>query len=273
MIMSYINEALQKAQKENESNYAAYGNIISAAPEKVKQPAQRSFVVWVIILSSLVAVMVFLLYGQLDNKKPAVKQTAIPPAVTSTGVTAPGEVRPAAEKVPPTMAALPAVLQPLPENIAILPVNAPAQIKSEPAQPTAKSETAGPDTLFAQAVQKQNEGKLMEAKELYRKVIKSDPRNVQALNNLGVVYLARKNFKWAAIRFNDALAIKPDYADVHYNLACLYSQKKDFTRSLHYLKKAFGLNPEVRKWAKKDPDLRELSRLPDFNNLLEGQEN
>jgi Tfp pilus assembly protein PilF len=139
--------------------------------------------------------------------------------------------------------------------------------------PVKKQEIIDSDALFARAVQKQNEGKLMEAKELYRKVIKSDPRNVQALNNLGVVYLARKNFKWATIRFNDALAIKPDYADVHYNLACLYSQKKDFTRSLHYLKKAVGLNPEVRQWAKKDPDLRELSKFPDFNNLLEGQEN
>lgn len=272
--MSYINEALQKAQKENESNYAAYGNIISAAPEKVKQPAQRSFVFYIIILSSLVAVMVFLLYGQLDNKKTAAKQTAIPPAVTSTGVTAPGGAQPAAEKVPPNTAALPAFLQPPPENIAILPVITPAEVKSEAAQLTvAKAETTGPDTLFARAVQKQNEGKLMEAKELYRKVIKSDPRNVQALNNLGVVYLARKNFKWAAIRFNDALAIKPDYADVHYNLACLYSQKKDFARSLHYLKKAVGLNPEVRKWAKKDSDLRELSKFSEFNNLLEGQEN
>jgi tetratricopeptide (TPR) repeat protein len=256
--MSYINKALQKAQKENEANYAAYGNIISASAEKVQRPAQRNLFVYIIILSGLVALTVFLLYGQMGNKKPAAKQAAVPSALKSTGVTAPGGAQPAAGKVPADKVALPAALQP-PEKIAELSVK--------------KQEIIDPDALFVQAVQKQNEGKLMEAKELYRKVIKSDPQNVRALNNLGVIYLAQKNYKRATNRFLDALAIKPDSVDVYYNLACLYSKKKDFVRSLHYLKKAFGLNPEVSQWAKNDSDLRELSKFSDFNNLLEGQEN
>jgi tetratricopeptide (TPR) repeat protein len=120
---------------------------------------------------------------------------------------------------------------------------------------------------------KQSEGKLDEAKELYRKVIKSSPRNIQALNNLGVIYMTQKNYKWAIIRFQNALAVKPDYVDAHYNLACLYSQKKDVARSLYYLKAAVKLNPEVRQWAKTDNDLKELSRFPDFNNLIDGKDN
>lgn len=221
--MSYINEALQKAQKENDSNYAAYGNMISASAEKEQRPAKGRLFVYFLILSGLL-VMVFLLSGQLEKKEPA---------------------------------------QPI----------EPAKAKSEATvRPEKKPEIIDPDVLFARAVKKQNAGKLMEAKELYRKIIKTNPRNVQAFNNLGVVYMKRKNYKWAVIRFNDALALQPNYVDAHYNLACLYSQKKDFARSFQYLKSAVELNPEARKWAKKDSDLRELRRFPDFNNLLEEQE-
>jgi tetratricopeptide (TPR) repeat protein len=136
-----------------------------------------------------------------------------------------------------------------------------------------KPEIADSKNFYAQALQKQREGKLEEAKSLYKKVIKIDPRNIQALNNLGVIYMNKKTYKWAIIRFNDALNIKHDYTDAHYNLACLYAQKNDVPRSLFYLKNAIEYNPEVRKWAKNDGDLKVLANLPEFKKLLEKQQN
>jgi tetratricopeptide (TPR) repeat protein len=112
---------------------------------------------------------------------------------------------------------------------------------------------------------------LEEAKSLYKKVVKIDPRNIQALNNLGVIYMSQKKYKWAIIHFNDALNIKNDYTDVHYNLACLYAQKNDVPQSLVYLKNAIEFNPEVRQWAKNDSDLKTLANLPEFKKLLEKQ--
>ena len=132
-------------------------------------------------------------------------------------------------------------------------------------------EIAESKSLFAQALQKHREGKLEEAKKLYRKVVKIDQYNVQAFNNLGVIYMGEKNYKRAIIRFNNALDIKHDYVDAHYNLACLYAQKKDVPQSLFYLKNAIEFNPEVRNWAKNDGDLKALANLPDFKKLVEKQ--
>jgi len=71
------------------------------------------------------------------------------------------------------------------------------------------------------------------------------------------------------MRFNDAINIKHDYTDAHYNLACLYAQKDDAPRSLFYLKNAVRFNPEARKWAGNDGDLRVMADLPEFKKLLE----
>jgi tetratricopeptide (TPR) repeat protein len=291
MIMSYINEALQKAQKENESSYAAYGHIIGVAPGKARRPARRMLLGGILILAGLIAFTVALLYGLADKKEFTTKQRSVlvttrqlPPAATGTAaqqgsLSLPAATIPAAialQPAPATPVVLPTPPQSLPDNTAKTVAVMPQQAKEEPSSPPpAEVMQANIDyaTLFARALKKQNEGKLMEAKELYRKVIKNDPRNVQALNNIGVIYMSEKNYRRATLRFNDALTIKPDYADVHYNLACLYSQTKDVARSFRHLQTAIGINPEVRLWAKKDRDLQELSKSPDFHNLLEEPEN
>ena len=79
----------------------------------------------------------------------------------------------------------------------------------------------------------------------------------------------KKSYKWATIRLNDAIKVKYNYPDAHYNLACLYAQKNDAARSLSYLRNAIGFNPEVRKWAKDDGDLKVWADLPEFKKLLE----
>ena len=125
--------------------------------------------------------------------------------------------------------------------------------------------------LYAQALRKHQEGDLEEAKKLYKKVIKNDPRNIEALNNLGVVYMEKKVHKWAIIRLNDALKVKYNYPDAHYNLACIYAQQNDSEKSLAYLKNAIRYNPEVKKWAENDGDLKVMADLPEFKKLLESK--
>ena len=84
-----------------------------------------------------------------------------------------------------------------------------------------------------------------------------------------MIYMGEKNFKLAIMHFNNALDIKHDYVDAHYNLACLFAQKNDVPQSLFYLKNAIKFNPEVREWAKSDGDLKALANLPEFKNILE----
>ena len=88
------------------------------------------------------------------------------------------------------------------------------------------------ETLYAQALRKQRQGDLEEAKSLYKKVINADPRHVSALNNLGVIFMNQKMYEQAVASFKEALHIRRNYVDAHYNLACLYAQKNDTALTL-----------------------------------------
>ena len=84
-----------------------------------------------------------------------------------------------------------------------------------------------------------------------------------------ILLMKMKRYKWAIIRFNDALTVKPNYADAHYNLACLYARKNDTKNSMHFLKKAIGFNPEAVQWAIRDNDLKTLANLTEFKKLVQ----
>jgi len=244
--MSYINEALRKVQKEKESRYVAYKHIVSADGKKLEQPKRWLSIIGISIVFFFAAGIIVLLYWSEDKKMPVIQRISAPPVVASAAV--------AGHK---------------PEG------NIKVELKSQKtiAQVRVKQETAESKSIFAQALDRQRKGKLEEAKILYRKVVKIDQYNLQAFNNLGVIYMSEKNYKRAIMRFNDALNIKHDYTDAHYNLACLYAQKNDVPQSLFYLKNAIEFNPEVRKWAKNDGDLKALANLPEFKKLLEKQQN
>jgi tetratricopeptide (TPR) repeat protein len=244
--MSYINEALRKVQKEKESRYVAYKHIVSADGKKLEQPKRWLSIIGISIVFFFAAGIIVLLYWSEDKKMPVIQRISAPPVVASAAV--------AGHK---------------PEG------NIKVELKSQKttAQVRVKQETAESKSIFAQALDRQRKGKLEEAKILYRKVVKIDQYNLQAFNNLGVIYMSEKNYKRAIMRFNDALNIKHDYTDAHYNLACLYAQKNDVSQSLFYLKNAIEFNPEVRKWAKNDGDLKALANLPEFKKLLEKQQN
>jgi len=241
--MSYINDALRKVQKEKESRYVAYGNIVSA-PGKKTEPAQKWLsIIGISAVFFFAAGMIIFLYGLEDKKVPAKRISK------------------------PSVAASTVVVVHEPEGN--------TKIEFQPQEKTVpvriKQETAESKALFAQALELQREGKLKEAKELYRKVVKIDQHNVQAFNNLGVIYMGEKKYRRAIMRFSDAINIKHDYPDAHYNLACLYAQENDAAQSLLYLKNAIRYNPEVRNWAKNDGDLQTMADLPEFKKLLEKQ--
>ena len=267
--MSYINDALHKAQKEKESNYSAYSGIICAPDKKAGLPSRLVLIAGLFILLAIVVGGIVFMYGRQNETIQAAKVSAPAEAPLATV-----GYRPAQGDAPVTPAAA-AIREQVPGKNTTVGENKPIIARNTPAASTVKGKLKVVDTaaLFTQAVSRQNEGKLAEASELYQKVVKIAPRDIRALNNLGVVYMSQKKYKEAVSLFKKALVIKPDYADAHYNLACLYSQKKEFARSFHYLKTAIKINPEVRQWAKNDADLQELSRFPDFNKLMEGKEN
>jgi tetratricopeptide (TPR) repeat protein len=243
--MSYINDALRKAQKDKQSPYAAYEPILSASGEKTSRPRRWLPITGILLFILWAAGIIALLYWPEGEKS----QAAAPLKISSAPIAVPEATQ--AVKETPT--------ENKKENV--------LKTKTDAGNIKARPENADSKKLYAQAVKKHQEGKLEEAKNLYKKVVKIDPRNVEALNNLGVVYMKNKVYKWAIIRLNDALKVQYNYPDAHYNLACIYAQQNDTNQSLSYLKNAIGFDPQVKKWAENDGDLKVLANLPEFNKL------
>ncbi len=116
------------------------------------------------------------------------------------------------------------------------------------------------------------DGRLADAGMWYDNVISMDPGHVQALNNRGVLHLHHKDYRAARKCFEKAIRLKPDYVDPYYNLACVSVARGQSEQGLRYLKKAVSMDPAVRVWAKKDPDLDVLRGNPEFKKIVTNEE-
>jgi tetratricopeptide (TPR) repeat protein len=111
-------------------------------------------------------------------------------------------------------------------------------------------------------------GRFRDAKRLYQQVLDADPGSVDALNNIGVIYLHEKDYNAAQTSFEQAIRLEPENVDPHYNLACVYSLKGDIEQGISYLKKACSLNAAAKNWAATDNDLENLRGTPEFENII-----
>jgi tetratricopeptide (TPR) repeat protein len=233
--MSYINSALRKVQKERDSRYAVYGDFI--APHRDGVSAARSWRAFALPAAvagilGILAVAAWFLY-----------QTTTPTVKVSVAVSPP-------------------------QAIAV------AQHLSGQASPASG---AGDDSarlvrsaqVYESALAAQRGKRWQEAESLYQQALSFDPRHVQALNNLGVLYMIQKRSDEAMELFFKALAIQDGYVDPYYNLACLYAQLDNVRASLSYLARAAKIDGQVRKWAKQDNDFKKMRSLSEFNKITE----
>jgi tetratricopeptide (TPR) repeat protein len=124
------------------------------------------------------------------------------------------------------------------------------------------------EETYNRARQFHKEGRLEEAKRLYEETLQLDPGYVDALNNLGVIFIGERDDVAARRSLEKAVRLKPRYAEPFYNLACLNAIRGDIKLALAQLKKAVSLDPTVRDWARKDTDLDSLRHLPEFRELI-----
>lgn len=152
---------------------------------------------------------------------------------------------------------------------AVRPVESLPSGEIEPSDPPAgEGENMG--RLYERARSFHGEGRLELARRFYLEVLRIDPGYVNAINNLGVICLAEKDFGGAEDYFNQALTVRADSVDPYYNLACLYALTGDTRRGLDSLKKAIQLDQTAREWARKDNDLDGLRESPEFDLLIDG---
>jgi tetratricopeptide (TPR) repeat protein len=237
--MSFIHEALKKAQKEKDARYRKYDGIVSTPEYKPRLFSGKAL--W--LISFLVISLAFAGYLWLPSKRiqPRIREPAMPEA-TRQSVRHPnplsregeGKVRGASQKL----------LSEHPEGV------------------------AGAATLYEEARLFQKSGRLQEAKRLYEETLRLDPDYLDALNNLGVIQIHDKNYSAARAFFAKAIRLKSDYVDAYYNLACLHALNGKLTQSLSHLKKAVSLDQSVKDWARRDTDLQNLRRVPEFEEII-----
>lgn len=227
--MSYINDALKKAQQDKDDRYSRFAGSIARSPE---HPA-RAKIKWAAGLLGMLAMAAVLTWTAVDHglfspltgkKGPPMQTGSDPPAAA-----------------PP----------------AVEPRSAPAM--------------AVPDTrtLYQEALAAQRDGKEAAAEWLYRRVLAVDGRHVEAMNNLGVLYLAQGKQDRALEMFGQAILLKADYAEPHYNLSCLFARRKNTAESLRHLESAIALDRNVIHWAAEDGDLKEITASEAFRKLVE----
>ncbi len=247
--MSTINEALKKAQKQRDTRYHSYGTSLSAGPGE-KGVLQNKTLLWVslAVISLAIAIYLWIEFSGSKNKISTAQRVRPIPALqktkgvqtrpTETGITGKSEV---------------------------------GQGREEPKTHQLASKDAGTDDAkasYERAMLLHKIGRLENAEKLYRETLKEDPGYVDALNNLGVLYLKDKDYESAQRNFKKAIRLRPGYADPYYNLACLFATKGDLEESLAYLSKAVALSESVRDWAIKDTDLENLWEMPEFKAII-----
>ena len=215
--MSYIHEALKKAQKERDAGHEKFGGILSARGKETSFFAGRSG--WWATLPLILILLAFTAYSWLYSM---VEQ-------------------------------------------------APSPLESEPTRHETGPQferVADGRMFYERARHFHKNGQLKEARRLYHKTLSINPSHVDALNNLGVLYIHEKEYFAAQDSFEKAIRLKPGYVDPHYNIACLHAIQGDPDKSLVHLKKAFSIDHAVRDWALMDNDLKDLRGLPEFEEII-----
>jgi tetratricopeptide (TPR) repeat protein len=287
--MSNIHEALKKAQKDRDVRNLEYSGILAASRRKRRRLGWKA-VGWLFPLMIVILLAFFydswLNFRGLQTPNPAenehqrfqpVHDGTVPDMSKEISPGKPRTLRPGESRTvasgrpqgveigerPISNSGPPQAIKPGPPQG--MDQGRPPAIKPGEAKSTVSNK---PEETYERARRFHTEGRLEEAKRLYEETLQLDPGHVDTLNNLGVIYMRKKDYLAAERNLEKAVRLKPRYAEPFYNLACLKAITGDTKRALAYLQKAFSLDPTVRDWAQKDADLETLRQLPEFKELI-----
>lgn len=117
---------------------------------------------------------------------------------------------------------------------------------------------------------------MVAAIEAYKKVIQLDPKNLEAINNLGVVYKDMGRADEAIEQYQKALSINPNFAKAHNNLGVAYFMKGEYIKAIREYQKAISFSPDnlesytnlgvlYKKQAKMDKALQAFEKALSIN--------
>ena len=100
------------------------------------------------------------------------------------------------------------------------------------------------EVLFENSSQKLKAGDYPGAEAGFLKILQSDPSNVSALGNLGIVYTHTQRYALAVKTYQKALRIAPNQHGILLNLGLVYLKQDDYERARPYFRELHTLNPK-----------------------------
>ncbi len=83
------------------------------------------------------------------------------------------------------------------------------------------------------------------AKRYYERALKLNSKYAEAVNNLGTIHYAKKNYRRAVGQYNRALKLSPDSASIYSNLGTAWFARKKYKEASECYQKALSIDPEV----------------------------
>jgi len=90
-------------------------------------------------------------------------------------------------------------------------------------------------------------GKYEDAIDVYKKVLSLTPDNIFALNNIGINFLFKNDFKSAASAFEQASKLEPS-SSVFVNTGSMYYFSGDYNKAVYMFERALDLEPDNYQW-------------------------
>lgn len=100
---------------------------------------------------------------------------------------------------------------------------------------------------FGKAVELQSAGKFDEAEAAYKAILVTSPDVPEVYQNLGQIYLAKKDYPAAETAFQKGLELRPDSSDISTQLARVYQESGQPEKAMALIEKSAGANPQDAK--------------------------
>ncbi|WP_019503036.1 tetratricopeptide repeat protein [Pseudanabaena sp. PCC 6802] len=126
------------------------------------------------------------------------------------------------------------------------------------------------DVLLGRAIASQKSGQIGAAECLYLQILKQQPDQIDALQNLGTIACQQQQFERGINLLSQAIAIAPDRVGIHTNLALAYIAMGDLDAAIPHYQKVIDLQPDCTPaYLRLSQALIERSRLAEAQDYLE----
>ena len=97
--------------------------------------------------------------------------------------------------------------------------------------------------IFILAVKNHQKKNFQAAKKLYEQILKIDPNNTEAYNNLGLIFSTLGELQKSLDCYKKAIEIKPKLTSTHNNLGLLYEKFKDNQKAISCYQQSIQIDP------------------------------